>query len=126
MATEQHPHYWEETHVDDSGQITELDEITPEDRSAIVTAAVTLFDEHGDEDDILSSRQLDVLAKLAPLAQSATAQDLAAMDLNDLDTILTTAVELVDKHGIDSAELDDAVSRNRHLTALDNWQDEDE
>ncbi|MFD8609453.1 hypothetical protein [Streptomyces sp. NPDC059631] len=113
--------------MDANGQTTELDEITPDDRRLITTAAVKLFREYGDEDDILSERQVNVLERLAPLTDSAKARDLALMEPDDLDTILTTAVELVDKHGIDEEALADAVARHRHLTALDAWKrDEDQ
>ena len=110
--------------MNDEDTVNELAQIAPEGRRRIIAAAVTLFDDHGDGDEILSSSQLEVLERLAPLAYTWNSTALAALDRGDLDAILTTAVELVDKHGCSDEHLRDAVRQYRHFTFLDDGNED--
>lgn len=94
------------------------DELDAADRRRLIRATVLIYQTHHDGDDILSFRQLEVIGGLAPLADGATAAELEGLDARDLDTLVSTAVELADHYGLDDEDLDRAVQRARRLADL--------
>ncbi|WP_109530057.1 MULTISPECIES: hypothetical protein [Nocardia] len=85
------------------------------DLGLLITAAVELYREYGDVDDILSSSQVETLHRLAEFAD-ALPETLSALDAWDVVSFATTAAELADRHPLRDQALRDAVERARtHL-----------
>ncbi|MDX3695009.1 hypothetical protein PV726_32665 [Streptomyces europaeiscabiei] len=94
-------------------------EISADDAQLLITTAVVLYDRYGDDHDVLSSSQVEVVERLRPIADEASGDELAALSAWDVLSIATTAVELTDLHGIDDEELDAAVEAARAYVEVD-------
>lgn len=95
-------------------------EISADDRRLLITAAVVLYDRHGDAHDVLSSSQTDVIEKLRTLAHDPRGEEhAAALSPWDVLSVATTAVELTDHHGSDDEEWCAAVERARAYVEVD-------
>lgn len=92
-------------------------------RRRIITAAARIYAHDGDGHDVLSTRQLELIAAYGPLAATATDQALAAIDPTTMHGLLTTAAELADHHTGHLAP--DEITTYRHLLDYDD-EDEDE
>ncbi|MEV6403965.1 hypothetical protein AB0M58_13605 [Streptomyces bobili] len=95
-------------------------EISADDAQRLITTAVVLYDRYGDGHDVLSSSQVEVVERLRSFADESSGDELAVLSPWDLLSIATTAVELVDLHGIDDEELDAAVQAARVYVEVDN------
>lgn len=91
----------------------------PDDAQDLIAAAVWLFDEYGDGDDILSTSQTEVIERLRPLSVNASTKDLAACNTWDVLSIATTAVELSDRHQTENTQWEEAIVRARAYTGVD-------
>lgn len=90
------------------------------DRRLLITAAVVLYDRHGDANDVLCSSQTDVIEKLRPLVHGPRGEECAAaISPRDVLSVATTAVELTDRHGSDDEDWRAAVERARVYVEVD-------
>ncbi|MEU9337897.1 hypothetical protein AB0D49_32835 [Streptomyces sp. NPDC048290] len=89
----------------------------------LISRAIKIYDTHGDEHQILSQLQIDTIKRLRSLPEVPTDDEIGGISERDVLSILTTAVELIDREGAEDPEEEDAASRVREFLDVDDIGD---
>ncbi|MFE1189933.1 hypothetical protein [[Kitasatospora] papulosa] len=97
-------------------------QISGDDLRLLIAAAVVLYDRYGDDHDVMSTSQVEVVERLRPLTDESPGDAIPALGFWDALSIATTAVELTNHHGLDDEDLYAAVERARAYLEIDDGE----